>query len=39
LAIDIILVLSNSDFKKRGVEADLDSFKELLSLLKFTGIK
>lgn len=38
LAIDIILILSNADFKQKGVKADRGSFMELLGLLKFTDI-
>jgi hypothetical protein len=34
-----LLVLSNANLKERKVEIDYNSFKELLSLLKFTEIK
>ena len=39
LGIDIILILSNANFVERKVEMDVASFKELLSLLKFTEIQ
>jgi hypothetical protein len=39
LGIDIVLILSNSGFKEREIEADRNTFKEVLSLLKFTKIK
>lgn len=39
LAIDIVLILSNTDMKAKSEGVDRNAFKSLLTALKYTGIK